>query len=68
MYRPHVIQTPVFGQTWQMATTFKKQAQHMAPLLSTPQAYQGFVAQKIGIHVIQIINTEVIAAGLDNSN
>lgn len=62
-YQALVIQTPQFGQMWQQAATQKKFQQFVHPATNSPQAYEQRVKERLGLHVIQIINNEVISGG-----
>jgi len=46
----------------------EKQLQVAAPAISTTDAYKQAVHMKLGVHVVDTINNEVICAGWDASN
>lgn len=46
----------------------EKQIQATIPSIRSPQDYQQVIQSKLGLHLVQIINNEVIAAGAYATN
>ena len=66
-YRPWQITTPEFGGAWGTLSA-EKQTQITAASLATTDAYKMAVQTKLGLHVVDTINNEVICAGFDSGN
>lgn len=61
-----MITTPEFGGAWGSLACEKSVATNV-PGCTTPDAYKQLVQTKLGFHVVEVINNEVISAALDPS-
>lgn len=66
-YRPHPITTPEFGASWGTLPMEKSVTVAMTGITST-DAYKQTAASRLSFHVVEVINNEVICAGMDPSN
>lgn len=65
-YNPQMITTADFGGAWGTLAFEKSTAAHV-PGCTSAEAYKQLVQARLGFHVVEIINNEVISAALDPS-
>lgn len=63
-YTAQPITTPEFGGSWGTLALEKSAVVNVAGC-TTPEAYKQLVMTRLGFHVVEIINNEVICAALD---
>ena len=65
-YNAKPITTPEFGQTWG-TLSLEKNAAVMVAGCTTTEAYKQLIQARLGFHVVEVINNEVICSALDPS-